>query len=349
MENEEIQLTEKKLSVERGKRGVLKVIFGRTAIIIVLLLIQLLVLFVGFQYLRQYIDMVYFYAIYQVFMAVLVLWIINQQGNPAFKLAWIVPILVLPVSGALFYVFIKLQLGSRMLNKRLYKLAEETKVYSKQDMETMLHLEDEHRQVVSLARYLSETASFPVYRNTTVKYFPLGEDKFEELKIQLKRAKQFIFLEYFIIQEGLMWDTVLDILKEKVQEGVEVRLMYDGTCTLALLPSQYPKQMEELGIKCKVFAPIRPALSTSQNNRDHRKILVIDGETAFTGGINLADEYINKKARFGHWKDTGIMIQGDAVRSFTLMFLQMWDIDVKKENYSRYLDVPRYIDRKSVV
>ena len=343
MENEEIQLTEKKLSVERGKRGVLKVIFGRTAIIIVLLLIQLLVLFVGFQYLRQYIDMVYFYAIYQVFMAVLVLWIINQQGNPAFKLAWIVPILVLPVSGALFYVFIKLQLGSRMLNKRLYKLAEETKVYSKQDMETMLHLEDEHRQVVSLARYLSETASFPVYRNTTVKYFPLGEDKFEELKIQLKRAKQFIFLEYFIIQEGLMWDTVLDILKEKVQEGVEVRLMYDGTCTLALLPSQYPKQMEELGIKCKVFAPIRPALSTSQNNRDHRKILVIDGETAFTGGINLADEYINKKVRFGHWKDTGIMIQGDAVRSFTLMFLQMWDIDVKKENYSRYLDVPRYM------
>ena len=194
MENEEIQLTEKKLSVERGKRGVLKVIFGRTAIIIALLLVQLLVLLVAFQYLRQYIDMVYFYAIYQVFMAVLVIWIINQQGNPAFKLAWIVPILVLPVSGALFYVFIKLQLGSRMLNKRLYKLAEETKGYSRQDEETMLRLEDEHRQVVGLARYLSEGASFPVYQNTTVKYFPLGEDKFEELKIQLRRAKHFIFL-----------------------------------------------------------------------------------------------------------------------------------------------------------
>ena len=130
------------------------------------------------------------------------------------------------------------------------------------------------------------------------------------MKIQLKKAQHFIFLEYFIIEEGEMWDTVLDILKEKVREGVEVRMMYDGTNTLSKLPPGYPRQMKELGIHCKVFAPIRPFLSTSQNNRDHRKILVIDGHTAFTGGINLADEYINKVVRFGHWKDTSIMVQG---------------------------------------
>ena len=142
----------------------------------------------------------------------------------------------------------------------------------------------------------------------------------------LKEAKEFIFMEYFIVDKGFMWDTVLAILAQKVKEGVEVRFMYDGTCSLSLLPPKYPDKLRKLGIKCKVFAPIMPFLSTHQNNRDHRKVLVIDGHTAFTGGINLADEYINEIERFGHWKDTAVMVKGDAVKSFTLMFLQMWDI-----------------------
>ena len=127
-----------------------------------------------------------------------------------------------------------------------------------------------------------------------MKYFPLGEDKFRELLVQLERAEHFIFLEYFIIDKGLVWDAVQEILVRKARQGVEVRLMYDGTCTLSLLPMNFPKEMEELGIRCKVFSPMRPFLSTHQNNRDHRKIVVIDGRTAFTGGVNLADEYINR-------------------------------------------------------
>ena len=135
---------------------------------------------------------------------------------------------------------------------------------------------------------------------------------------QLESAQHFIFMEYFIIDEGLMWGRILEILAKKASQGVDVRIMYDGACEFALLPHDYPKRLKALGIKCKMFAPVSPFVSTHYNYRDHRKILVIDGHTAFNGGVNLADEYINEKKKFGHWKDTAIMLKGDAVRSFTL-------------------------------
>ena len=193
--------------------------------------------------------------------------------------------------------------------------------------------------MANLASYVSDKGGFPVFDNSKVEYFPLGEDKFKALVEELEKAQKFIFMEYFIVAEGRMWNTILEILKRKVKEGVEVRFMYDGTCTVSLLPHSYPKKLEAYGIRCKVFNPIKPALSTTQNNRDHRKIVVIDGHTAFTGGINLADEYINEKERFGHWKDTAVMVKGEAVRSFTWMFLQLWGYNVKDENYEKYLDI----------
>ena len=142
---------------------------------------------------------------------------------------------------------------------------------------------------------------------------------------ELQKAEKFIFLEYFIVEEGYMWNTILEILKAKVREGVEVRFMYDGMCSISKLPYDYPRQMRKYGIRCKMFSPIRPVLTTVQNNRDHRKICVVDGKVAFTGGVNLADEYINRIERFGYWKDTAVMFEGDAVQSFTIMFLQMWN------------------------
>lgn len=164
---------------------------------------------------------------------------------------------------------------------------------------------------------------------------------FEQLMEELKAAKHFIFMEYFIIDRGYMWDSILEVLRQKAAEGVEVRVMYDGMCCLMLLPYHYPQKLENMGIRCQMFSPIKPVLSTHQNYRDHRKVTVIDGHTAFTGGVNLADEYINRKERFGHWKDTAIMIKGDAVKSFTMMFLQMWDAASSKskneENYEQYL------------
>ena len=196
-------------------------------------------------------------------------------------------------------------------------------------------------RTAGLADYLERMAGAPVYKNTDIEYFPLGEDMFVRLMEELKVAKHFIFMEFFIIDRGYMWDEILKVLEEKVKEGVEVRVMYDGMCCLMLLPFHYPRQLERKGIRCKMFSPIIPVLSTHQNYRDHRKIAVIDGRCAFTGGVNLADEYINRKVRFGHWKDTALMVRGDAVKSFTMMFLQMWDVTEKKEeDYRKYLSPP---------
>lgn len=193
----------------------------------------------------------------------------------------------------------------------------------------------------NLAHYMKYQLGFPTYRNTKATYFASGEEKFPILLKELDKAKEFIFMEYFIVEEGYMWDRILDVLVKKVNDGVEVRFMYDGMCSISMLPYNYPKTLRKMGIKCKMFSPIHPVLSTTQNNRDHRKICVVDGKVAITGGINLGDEYINQKKRFGYWKDTAVMLEGEAVQSFTMMFLQMWNVTEKKvDYYKRYLTPP---------
>jgi cardiolipin synthase len=197
-----------------------------------------------------------------------------------------------------------------------------------------------------LCRYVNRTGDFPIYDNTDVVYFPLGEHKFNALITELEKAEKFIFMEYFIIDEGYMWGKILSILKRKAEQGVDVRVMYDGMCEMSTLSHDYPRRLAGLGIKCKAFAPILPFLSTYYNYRDHRKILVIDGKVAFNGGINLADEYINRRERFGHWKDSAVMLRGEAVRSFTLMFLQMWNISEREPQWDKWLYAP--VDKEYV-
>lgn len=323
--------------VEKGKKGAFHIVFGRTGVIVLMLLIQIGILMIAFGKLQGYV--VYAYWLFSLMSAVTVIIIINRPGNPGFKLAWMVPITLFPVFGVLMYIFVETQIGTRVMNKMLNDSSRKIRKYMIQDPDVYEKLKEDDRQMSNLSRYIVQKGGFPTYENSSVKYFPLGEDKFETLLKELEEAEHFIFMEYFIVAEGRMWNNILEILKRKVKEGVEVRFMYDGTCTLALLPHNYPEKLRAEGIQCKVFNPIKPALSTTQNNRDHRKIVVIDGHTAFTGGINLADEYINEKERFGHWKDTAVMIKGEAVRSFTWMFLQIWDTNVKNENYQAYLDV----------
>ena len=185
----------------------------------------------------------------------------------------------------------------------------------------MARLLEENQGVAALAHYMQRSGCYPVFGQTEVTYFPSGEAKFAELLKQLEAAEHFIFLEYFIVEEGLMWGRILELLAKKAAAGVDVRVMYDGTCEFALLPHDYPKRLKALRIACKMFAPITPFVSTHYNYRDHRKILVIDGHTAFNGGVNLADEYINEKEKYGHWKDTAVMLKGEAAKSFTLLFL----------------------------
>lgn len=309
-----------------------RIIFGRTLFLVLSLLIQAIVLLFFMLRLTDYLVIYYGFSV--VVALLFSAHVANRDMNPNMKMSWISIIMALPVFGVLFYLFIRIQPQAKQINKRMEYLLKETKPF----LEQKAIFDDENSDLAGLARYMNNYAGFPIYNNSDVKYLSTGEEKFDELIEQLKKAEKFIFLEYFIIDEGKMWDTILEILKEKAKAGVEVRLMYDGTCMFALLPHSYPKQMEEFGINCRVYAPIRPALATYQNNRDHRKILVIDGKVAFTGGINLADEYINEIKRFGHWKDNAVMVTGEAVRNFTIMFLQTWNIgDMDGEDYEKYL------------
>ncbi|MDO4393475.1 MAG: cardiolipin synthase [Bacillota bacterium] len=313
-----------------------KLVFGRTTILAVLIITQIVLLFGGFAVLSSRVMAIQYCVVFLVI--AILMYLLNSRMDSDFKLMWIIIILAAPVLGVAFFAFTKFQYGVDRIRRRINAVEDVQKPYRTQNIDAVERIKNEMPRDVGIINYLDRQANFPVYDNASVKYFPLGEDKFKELVIQLERAEEYIFMEYFIIARGYMWDTVLEILKRKVAEGVEVRLLYDGTNTLSLLPLNYARKLNECGIQCKVFSPMIPFLATHQNNRDHRKIVVIDGKVAFTGGINLADEYINKIERFGHWKDTAIMVQGDAVNSFTLMFLQMWDVGSEKmSDYSSYL------------
>lgn len=333
--------TEKKFKKKTWGR-LLRVIFGRTTYVILSIIVQLFVLLAAFQWLSN--QTFYVYGGFTILSTIVVIYIINKNQNPSYQMAWIIPVLVFPVFGVMFYLFVETQPGTRMIARRLKVLGEETKPYLKQDEKVTERLGNAGRGVGHLASYMNNYGGYPICDNTYAEYFPLGDDMYPVFLEELRQAKRYIFMEYFILEHGEMWDEVLEILKEKVAEGVEVRVMYDGMCCLTLLPYRYPQELEKLGIRCKMFSPVKPALSSYQNNRDHRKITVIDGHTAFTGGVNIADEYINRKERFGHWKDTAIMLKGDAVNSFLMMFLQMWNITEKnQDDYSRYAKSPEHV------
>ena len=196
----------------------------------------------------------------------------------------------------------------------------------------------EESRISEMKSASAELGVFPAFDDTQAVYYPTGEEAYEAMLDELEKAQDFIFMEYFIIDQGEMLDSVVDILTQKAAEGVEVRLMYDGTCeTTGRVPKNFTKTMEEKGISCRSFFPIGLSGSENYDNRDHRKLLIIDGKTAFTGGINIADEYINKIEKYGHWKDNSIMIRGSAVNSCTVMFLQLWNMDEKSPDWDKYL------------
>ena len=311
--------------LKRGRRGLLRAIFSRAGFITLFLLLQVALLFVGYVYLQEYLP--HYYTVATVLTALMGLYLINSRHEPNAKITWLLVILVLPVFGGLLYFYTRSDLGHRLLRDRYAELAKKSRERLKQSPEALERMEDEAPEMAGLARYVSRSCGFPVYDRTQVRYFPLGDALFPVLLEELEKAEKFIFLEFFVVDEGEMWGRILEILARKAAQGVDVRLLYDGTNEFFTLPRNYPKRLHVLGISCRVFAPVTPFVSTHYNYRDHRKILVIDGKTAITGGVNLADEYINRVHRFGHWKDCAVMLKGLAVRSFTLMFLQMWSME----------------------
>ncbi len=324
--------------VQKGKRGLLRAVFSRTGLIMLLFLLQLGLL--GLVFLRFQEFQTHVLGGSMFISVLVVLWVLNSDLDPTAKLTWMVVIMAMPVFGALFYWYTQRDIGHRMLKSVMAERQIQSRHQIDQEQKTVKALEEAKPGAAAMARYVRRSGCFPVYDGTAATYFPSGERMFETMLEELEQAKHFIFLEYFIIAQGEMWEAILEILARKAREGVDVRLMYDGTCEFSLLPRDYPRQMEKLGIKCHTFAPLQPFVSTHYNYRDHRKILVIDGHTGFTGGVNLADEYINREVRFGHWKDTALMLKGPAVQSFTVMFLQLWSSDLRTPEYHKFLAHP---------
>ena len=329
--------------LKKGQKGIVHAIFSRFGLVLLLMLLQVGVLWGVFRWFGTLLPHYFGGSVaVSVFMVV---YILNSRMDNSAKITWMVTIAILPVVGVPLFFYVKSNFGHNALQKRAASLTEEARGLQPQPLAAAEALEEADPGAASLARYLhGRGGGFPVYQNTEVTYFPGGEAKFAELLRQLEKAERYIFLEYFIIDEGLMWGRILEVLARKAAEGVDVRVMYDGTCEFSTLPRDYPRRLEKLGIQCQVFSPVQPFVSTHYNYRDHRKILVIDGKVGFTGGVNLADEYANLVRVYGVWKDTAVRLEGEAVRSLTLMFLQMWGMDEREpdtDSYGRYLNVPQ--------
>ncbi len=249
---------------------------------------------------------------------------INRHEESAFKITWIMLCAVVPIFGWFLYLYTHTGVISGNIQKA-HRKAKETLISAMPDDKPIIREMDEKGIDTKLVKYLSKAGDATVFKNTSVEYYGLGDDMFISLLRELEMAEEFIFMEFFIInQKSYMWERVEDILIRKARAGVEVRLMYDGMGCMDIFSRNRCKILERQGIQCQEFAPIQPLLSTYQNNRDHRKIVVIDGRCAFSGGVNLADEYINRIVRFGHWKDTGFMLKGEGVAGYTGLFLSMW-------------------------
>lgn len=314
---------------------------GRVAIVALSVLIQIIWLLFLTMRLNAYSTAISTFT--SILALVLVLRIYGMHKTSAMKIPWIILILAFPVLGVLMYLLMgnsALLAGKRKrfeeIDKKLYPLLS-------QEESILESLKQMDRAVANQAGYLWNYGHFPMYQNTDVTFYKIGEEGLEAQKEALKKAKKFIFMEYHAIEEAECFGQLRDILVEKAAEGVEVRLFYDDMGSVGFINVDFIERMEKQGIQCRVFNPVSPIFNIFMNNRDHRKITVIDGEVGFTGGYNLADEYFNVTHPYGHWKDTGVRLQGDAVRSLTVMFLEMWNaIKETDTDYEKYLPEVTY-------
>lgn len=331
MEKESIQ------AIRRIKKPLYKVIFSRFFLVIIFLIMQLFLLLWLFLKVHTYYSK--YIVPYELCGLLMVIWIMNSRTNPTYKLSWSVLVAFLPVMGSILYIYANTSMSSFFSKHHLNETIEETKPYAVSSKQVKKLIEAQPHDIIKTARYL-ERYSFPAYSDTKVKYYPLGDAVFDDIIEALENAKKFIFIEFFIIEEGFFWNSVLEVLKRKQREGVEIRVIYDDLGCATTLPRYYYRTLNKMGIKTKVFARVKPLFSIYYNNRDHRKMIITDGTTVFSGGFNIADEYLNLIERFGHWKDMGFKLEGSAVRSYTMMFLQMWNSTehrLRRDKYVRYL------------
>ena len=292
---------------------------------ITIILIELILIFGLFLFLSQIVPHVWIILVVLISVAT-ILSIVNRTMTPESKVTWLLVAFV-PVFGPLLYIMF----GERRLSKKeLKQLQELNTIAFHEDNGNDLHqhLQERDKSAYGIIKsLLSMDSNSEVYDQTASKFFSSGEDMWQQMLEDLRSAEKFIFLEYYIVDEGVMWDSIREILEEKADQGVEIKMLYDDIGCMVTLPGDYTLYLRSKGIEAHKFNKVIPRMTVAYNNRDHRKILVIDGQIAYTGGINLADEYINHIERFGHWKDTGIRIDGPAVQAFTRLFLMNWYIN----------------------
>lgn len=298
----------------------LKKVFSRTVVTALLIVIQVAWLAALLLQLGNSLPAIQ--TVLRILSLVAILFVIKSDMNPSYKIGWILLIAVLPILGGLMYVIFGNKRPTKYMREMLRAQLEKSAEYLGTQESITGELDG---GAAGLFKYLEGSAGYPTAKNTTVRYYRVGEEMYADLLPELEKAEKFIFLEYFIIRPGEMWDGVLEILKRKAAAGVDVRIIYDDMGCIDILPANYNATLEGWGIRTMAFNRFVPAVSLVMNNRDHRKITVIDGKVGFTGGINISDEYINVKKRFGHWKDTGLMLKGPGVFNLTLMFLEMWN------------------------
>ena len=272
---------------------------------------------------------------------VVVIAIYSQHRTMSMKLPWIMLILLVPVAGLVFYVMVGMNTGTNKMRKRYKDIDEVLLPLLPKNENLQEELKEEYPHVANLTHYLKEFAGYPVYKNTDITYYSDAREGIEAQKEELKKAGKFIFMEYHAIEESTSWFAIQDILEQKVKEGVEVRVFYDDMGSIGFVNTDFVLRLKAKGIRARVFNPFAPGLNLFLNNRDHRKITVIDGKVGFTGGYNIADEYFHLKEPFGFWKDTGVRLEGDAVKSLTVTFLEMWNAikgnDLDDVSFDKYL------------
>ena len=309
-----------KETVVKGTKKGLGNVLNRFAIMTLLILVQFGVFVVLLLELGDYTKWVS--VLFTVLAVMMALFVIYRDDNPAYKIGWILLICLFPILGASMYAMVGNKRPSRRIKEKLEPVEKE---HLPLLVGGHLELGNIDSRLEGTVRYIEERGPYPPWDCTKTEYYSLADDAFRELINDLRQAQSFIFLEYFIVATGSMWDEIFQILKDKAASGVDVRLIYDDVGSINKIPVTFPRKLEEAGIKVLAFNPLRPVASLVYNNRDHRKILVIDGKIAYSGGFNIADEYINREERFGHWKDTGLRLEGKAVWNYTVMFLNMWN------------------------
>ena len=318
---------------KKTENGILRLAFAGVA-----LLIQIGWILLRFRLLNDYSDKIA--AVTALLTIVVVLKLNSKHTNSAMKMPWVMLIMALPVMGLCMYLLFEL-LGDPGVSKRLWTIREKMRLKKIQSArEAFQNLEQEDRAIANQSRYLWHTAGYPIYGNTQAKYYPEASEAFEDIKLELEKAEHVIFMEYFIVQNGTSFQELEEILIRKASQGVEIRLLYDDFGSIAKVGNAFARRLQSKGIRCIAFNPAKPVLNLFLNHRDHRKITVVDGKVGFTGGFNLADEYFDRVHPYGKWKDTGLRLEGEAVRSLTSTFLELWYLQTMvKEPEEGYLNI----------